>query len=321
MRRSISRFMLMTGILTGCNYLVYAASVSESQSATSKNKPNASTTVIKLDPSSDVAPSGIANPDRLETYNRAAFKMNETLDRNAVRPTAVAYVTYVPDPVRYVLQSFFNNLRDFVTLGNDILQLQGQDSMHNVMRISINSTIGILGMIDISSSMGLKQHTNTFGKTMQTYGWTHSSYFVVPGLGPSTVRDSIGMIPDALFNPTWWIFSDPYISIGLFAVNAIDKRSKYLDYDQILYTSIDPYTTMRDAYLQSSGEKIPTDSTNSNLDIDSIIDDDSAPAPTTNGASKPKPAADTGGIIKPKPTQPQQQPDAGANYDVEPLLN
>ena len=192
--------------------------------------------------------------------------------------------------------------------------------MHNIMRISINSTIGILGMIDISSSMGLKQHTNTFGKTMQTYGWTHSSYFVIPGLGPSTVRDSLGMIPDALFNPTWWIFSDPYISVGLFAVDAIDKRSKYLDYDQILYTSIDPYTTMRDAYLQSSGEKVPTDTSNSNLDINSIIDDDSGtPTPTTNGESKTKPAADTGGVIKAKPSQPQ--PNSGDTYDVEPLLN
>lgn len=313
----------MLGIFTySSTCSVYAASANESQSTTT-DKSNASAAVIKLDPSGGTPPSGIANPDRLETYNRAVFKMNETIDRNAIRPTAVAYITYVPDPVRYVLQSFFNNLRDFVTLGNDILQLQGQDSMHNVMRISINSTIGILGMIDISSSMGLKQHTNTFGKTMQTYGWTHSSYFVVPGLGPSTVRDSIGMIPDALFNPTWWIFSDPYISVGLFAVNAIDKRSKYLDYDQILYTSIDPYTTMRDAYLQSSGEKIPTDTSNSNLDIDSIIDDDSGstpPAPTNGGAtSKTKPATDTGGIIQTKPNQ--SQPNSGDDYDVEPLLN
>lgn len=318
MKRPISRFIVMTGILTcGGTDHVYAVLANESQStATSslKDKSNDGAIVVKLDPSSGTAPSGIANPDRLEKYNRAVFKINETIDRNAVRPTAVAYVTYIPDPVRYVLQSFFNNLRDFVTLGNDILQLQGQDSMHNVMRISINSTIGILGMIDISSSMGLKQHTNTFGKTMQTYGWTHSSYFVVPGLGPSTVRDSIGMIPDALFNPTWFIFSDPYISVSLFVINAIDKRSKYLDYDQILYTSIDPYTTMRDAYLQSSGEKIPTDTTNSNLDINSIIDDDGA-----SGATKPKPATDTGNVTKVKPTQPQ--PSSDNTYDVEPLLN
>lgn len=218
------------------------------------------------------------SPDRFENYNRNAFRMNDTLDRNVVRPTTVAYVTYVPSPIRNVIQNFFNNLRDFVTLGNDILQLDGISSMHNIMRIAINSTFGLLGMIDISSSLGLMQHTNSFGNTMKVYGWKNSSYFVIPILGPSTVRDAIGMIPDTLFNPTWWIIPQQYdyVSVGLFVINGIDKRSKYLDYDQLLYTSIDPYVTLRDTYLQGIGESVPQSASNSenNVSIDSLLTDD-----------------------------------------------
>lgn len=260
--------------------------------------------------------SNASNPvaiDKFENYNRNAFRMNDTLDRNIVRPTAVAYITYIPSPFRSAVQNFFNNLRDCVTLGNDILQLKGEDSMHNLMRISINTTFGLLGLIDVSSSMGLKQHTNTFGKTMQVYGWKHSSYFVIPLLGPSTVRDALGLIPDTLFNPTWWIIPSQYdyVSVGLFVVNGIDQRAKLLDYDQLLYTSIDPYTTMRDVYLQSSGEIIPIDTSNSNLDIDAIIDESEPVSPESS--MKPTNSNDNNEKLNTSDTAKQ--------YDIAPLLN
>ena len=264
--------------------LIYCLSIANAyatstESTTVGSQLNTTTThainVTTVDPALAAnAPNPVA-VDKFEYYNRKVFVMNDTLDRNVVRPTAVGYITYVPVPLRSMIQNFFNNLRDCVTLGNDVLQLKGEDSMHNLMRISINSTFGLIGLIDVSSSMGLMQHTNTFGKTMQVYGWKHSSYFVIPLLGPSTVRDSLGMIPDTLFNPTWWIIPSQYdyVSVGLFVVNGIDQRAKLLDYDQLLYTSIDPYTTMRDVYLQSSGEIIPIDTSNNNLDIDNIMDE------------------------------------------------
>jgi phospholipid-binding lipoprotein MlaA len=215
--------------------------------------------------------------DRFENYNRNAYRMNDTLDRNFVRPTAVFYITYVPSTIRTGIQNFFNNLRDFVTLGNDILQLDGISSMHNVMRIAINSTFGILGLIDISTSLGLEQHKNSFGNTFKVYGWTNSSYFVIPLLGPSTVRDAIGLIPDTLFNPTWWIIPRQYdyVSVGLFGVNAIDQRAAYLDYDQLLNTSLDPYATLRDTYLQGIGESIPQAKNSNDVSIDNLLNDES----------------------------------------------
>ncbi|MDQ5920061.1 MAG: phospholipid-binding lipoprotein MlaA [Pseudomonadota bacterium] len=223
--------------------------------------------------------------DRLENYNRNAYRMNDTLDKNFVRPAAVGYTTYVPSTIRAGIQNFFNNLRDFITLGNDILQLSGENAMHNVMRIAINSTFGIAGLIDVSSSLGLFQHTNSFGRTLQAYGWKHSTYFVIPLLGPSTVRDAIGIIPDTIFNPTWWIIPGQYnyVSVGLFAINGIDMRAKYLDFDDLLDTSIDPYTTLRDTYLQAHGESAPTSTSDNNneVNIDNLIDDDSTPESAT----------------------------------------
>ena len=214
--------------------------------------------------------------DKFESYNRKAYRMNSTLDKNFIRPTAVFYVTYIPKPVRSVIQNFFYNLRDFVTLGNDIVQLEGTSTMHNVMRIAINSTIGIVGLIDVSTSLGLPQEKNSFGKTFKAYGWKNSSYIVLPFLGSSTIRDAIGLIPDTFFNPIWWIIPQQYdyISISLFATNAIDTRSKYLDYDDVLDTYLDPYTIVRELYLQGANENKTQTESNNDADIDNLLDND-----------------------------------------------
>jgi|GEM_PF-5010235 len=216
--------------------------------------------------------------DRFENYNRNAYRMNDKIDKAIIRPTAVAYIAYVPLPLRLVFSNFFNNLRDFVTLGNDILQLDGPSSMKNIMRISVNTTLGLGGILDISTSIGLLQNKNSFGNTMRVYGWSTSSYYVIPLLGPSTVRDALGLIPDTAFNPTWLIFNDNYISVGLFTLNAINNRAQFLGFDKILNTSLDPYVTMRDTYLSAIGETAPMGTgTESAPSIDSLLEDDAPP--------------------------------------------
>lgn len=216
--------------------------------------------------------------DPHENFNRNAYRMNNTLDTNFVRPVTVWYVTYVPGFIRSGAQNFFNNLRDFVTLGNDILQLSTYRSLKDTGRVCINSTIGILGLFDVASHWGMPEHINTFGHTMRFYGWEHSSYVVLPFFGPSTIRDALGMIPDTFFNPTWWInypYSN-YVSVGLFTVSNLDARAKLLPFDQSLNTAIDPYSSMRDFYLQSSGN-LPVNSSESSINevqIDGLINDE-----------------------------------------------
>jgi phospholipid-binding lipoprotein MlaA len=228
--------------------------------------------------------------DPLENYNRHVFILNSVVDKTVIRPTTVAYVDYVPHPFRYVAQNFFNNLRDFITLANDILQLDGMDSMQNFMRIAINSTFGLAGLIDISSSLGLAQNKNTFGHTLQVYGWHHSSYFMIPFLGPSTVRDAIGLVPDTIFNPTWWLIPGNYVyvSVGLYVVNLLDQRSKFLNFDQLLSASIDPYATLRYTYLQAHDElppMMPVNNESDAVNIDSLIDTDQQVMPNNSNES------------------------------------
>lgn len=219
-----------------------------------------------------------ANPnDPYEAYNRKVFEANMQMDKYVLRPITVGY-TYVPEPIRYAVGNFYSNLRDFVSLANDALQLDGINTMQTIMRISINSTFGILGLIDISSSLGLPEYKNTFGNTFKRWGWTDSHYFMVPFLGPGTVRDQLGLIPDIYFNPLFWIINDPIISWSIFGINLLDMRSSYLSQDQLLEQTLDPYATIRDLYLQKNGEyKFPTESTSSihrnkdDDDIDSMI--------------------------------------------------
>lgn len=204
-----------------------------------------------------------ANPnDPYEDYNRQIFAGNMAMDKYILRPVTVGY-TYVPDPLREVIGNFYSNLRDFVSLGNDVLQLDGMNTMQTFMRIAINSTFGIFGLLDISTSMGLPEYKNNFGNTFKRWGWTDSHYLLIPFLGPGTVRDQLGLIPDIYFNPLFWIINDPLISWPIFAINLLDMRSQYLDQDQLLEQTLDPYATIRDLYLQKNGLYVfPTESVN-----------------------------------------------------------
>ncbi|MDD3267191.1 MAG: VacJ family lipoprotein [Burkholderiales bacterium] len=211
-----------------------------------------------------------SNPnDPYENYNRKVFAINMTMDEYVLRPVTVGYTSYVPEPIQYGLGNFYGNLRDFVSLGNDVLQLDGINTMQTFMRIVINSTIGIFGLIDVSTSLGLPEYKNDFGTTLKTWGWTNSSYFLVPFLGPGTVRDQLGVIPDVYFNPVFWIIHDDLISFPIFAIGQLDNRAKYLGQDELLTQTLDPYATVRDLYLQNKGIYIyPTESSG---DIDAEL--------------------------------------------------
>lgn len=226
------------------------------------------------------------NPDPLEGYNRFMFKVNRKVDSTFIRPIAVGY-TYIPTQIRNPINNFFNNLRDFISLANDILQLEGMATMQTTMRVSLNSVVGIGGLIDVASSLGLPKQKNSFGKTLQVYGWTNSSYFVIPLLGPSTVRDTIGLVPDVYFNPTWYLIPNNLVNIGLYAINLVDIRSKFLGLDQTVeQSSLDLYSTYRDSYLQSVNQETARgDVVNIN---DFLTDEPTSPSIKTESAAPNK---------------------------------
>jgi phospholipid-binding lipoprotein MlaA len=192
-----------------------------------------------------------ANKDPLEGMNRGIYKFNDVADKAVIKPVAGAYKAVIPSPVRTGVNNFFSNLGTFVTMINDLLQFKFSKAMDDAGRFAINSTFGIAGLVDIASKDNVPKHNEDFGQTLGHWGVGSGAYLVLPILGPSTVRDTGGLVVDtALFDPIGYV-DDSATQVGLYTVKFIDKRSQYLPASDLLdEAALDPYVFMRDAYLQ-----------------------------------------------------------------------
>jgi phospholipid-binding lipoprotein MlaA len=192
-----------------------------------------------------------ANKDPLEGLNRGIYKFNDTVDKAALKPIAGAYKAVAPPFVRTVVSNFFSNLGDVVTVINDLLQFKFSKAMDDAGRVAINSTFGIAGLVDWASMDGIEKRNEDFGQTLAYWGWENSAYIVLPLLGPSTWRDTGGLIVDSAFFDPLGYFEGPSDRNQLILTKAVDKRSQYLPGSDLLdEAALDPYVFMRDAYLQ-----------------------------------------------------------------------
>lgn len=192
-----------------------------------------------------------SNPnDPLEGYNRAMFTFNDKLDKVALKPAATAYQTVVPTFMQTGIGNFFGNLGDVWTAVNNLLQGKGADGMSDVMRVVINSTLGLGGLIDIGTEAGLQKHKEDFGQTLGWWGVKPGPYIVLPLLGPSTLRDTVALPLD--FKGDLWLYADPVrVRNTGSVIRVIDKRAALLDAGNLIEdAALDPYQFMRDAYLQ-----------------------------------------------------------------------
>jgi len=193
----------------------------------------------------------VDDKDPLEGYNRAIFAFNETADEYVAEPVAKAYVAVTPEPVVKGINNFFNNIRDFITFINDILQLKGEHAINDGGRVVVNTTIGLLGFIDVHSMNGGERRKEDFGQTLAFYGWENSAYFVLPLLGPSTVRDTGGLLVDSLFFDPISYIENVRVRNAIRVVQFIDARAELLNATAILdEAALDPYAFQRDSYLQ-----------------------------------------------------------------------
>lgn len=191
------------------------------------------------------------NPDDpFERMNREIYGFNRTVDRAVIKPTAYFYKNYVPRPVRTGIGNFFSNLEEITTVANDVLQGKFNYAAHDLARFSINSTIGLLGFFDAAGEMGLDRRKEDFGQTLYVWGYQQSAYLMIPFLGPSTIRDGIGLGFDWGMSVWPWIPSRD-VRLGLLALNLTDKRANILHAESVLTTiALDEYTLIRDAFLQ-----------------------------------------------------------------------
>lgn len=197
------------------------------------------------------------NPkDPYEGFNRAMFAVNEGIDTVAAKPLAQAYDAVAPLPVKAGVGNFFGNIADVWTALNNLLQGKLGDAVSDVGRVIVNTTVGIGGVFDVASDMGLTKHTEEFGQTLGVWGVGDGPYFFWPLIGPRTTRDTLGWAVDSYVDPVWGLDAVP-LRNSLGATRFIDIRASLLPTDKIVEeAAFDKYNYVRDAYLQNRRSQI-----------------------------------------------------------------
>ena len=217
--------------------------------------------------------------DCFESVNRGIFAFNQGLDKIIFKPLSKGY-RKLPQPVRSGTSNVLSNLGNVVTIPNNILQGQIKDAGINSFRLIVNSTLGIAGIFDVASYYGLKKRDKEdYGQTFGTWGVGEGCYFVLPVLGPTTVRDSVGSLVNVLGGDAWYNVTvandtqyfneaDYYLSR---VTSGIDFRAKNLEsFNSLEKTSIDLYASIRSLYIQDRQRKIK----NIDEETETMSDDD-----------------------------------------------
>lgn len=197
------------------------------------------------------------NKDPLEGVNRGVYKFNDVTDKAVIKPVAGAYKAVVPSTLRTGVSNFFRNLNTFTSAINDLLQFKFDKAMDGAGRFVINSTFGVAGLIDVASMDGIEQRKEDFGQTLGHWGVGSGAYLVLPFLGPSSLRDTTGLVADTLaFDPITYV-DNPAARNSAYALKMLDKRAQLLPASDLLdEAALDPYAFMRDAYFQRRQSQI-----------------------------------------------------------------
>jgi phospholipid-binding lipoprotein MlaA len=194
--------------------------------------------------------------DPLEGFNRGVYSFNDALDRAILKPVATGYTNVLPQPIRTGVSNFFNNFSYPLVILNDLLQGKFGQALSDTGRFVVNTTVGILGIFDPATPLGLPAHDEDFGQTLAVWGVGEGAYIVLPFFGPSTVRDTGGLVVDIYTDPlTWGTEGDTRLALR--ATRVVDKRSQLLSAGRILdEAALDPYSFTREAYRQRRNSEI-----------------------------------------------------------------
>ncbi|MEE4304284.1 MAG: VacJ family lipoprotein [Wenzhouxiangella sp.] len=210
--------------------------------------------------------------DPWEPYNRSMFQFNTAVDRAVIRPLAVGYGRITPAPARRSIRNFFTNIRSPVDQVNLLLQGRPGAAGTELTRFLVNSTFGLGGLFDMATRADVEEYEEDFGQTLAVWGWEDSRFFILPLLGPSTVRDGIGRVPDGYADFVWrWTLDET--TYGLVGLNVIQVRHAMLPLDEDIRAAYDPYTFMRDGWMQRRSHAI-ANGENGLPDYDSFLDEE-----------------------------------------------
>ena len=191
------------------------------------------------------------NPrDPFEPVNRAVYQFNEGFDKLLAKPAAEFYRAVVPDVIRTGVGNFFSNLNDVIVALNNLLQGKVPEAVNDVGRILVNTTLGVFGVMDPATALGVEKHNEDFGQTLGYWGLGSGPYIVLPFLGPSSARDTVGWVGDVYSWPPTYLESSRARNV-LIGARFIAARADLLEAGKLLETAaLDPYEFLRDAYLQ-----------------------------------------------------------------------
>lgn len=193
--------------------------------------------------------------DPLQKVNRKVYAFNDRLDKAVLRPAAVGYRKITNPPVRRSVSNFFTNIEMPITVANDLLQARPSDALGSTGRFLINLTIGVGGIFDPATKMGLPLQTTDFGITLARWGVPDGDFLMLPLLGPSTVRDMWHYPVDGyFFDPLSLVARNHYFNYGQYylpqVLYVVSMRSQLIDAEGFLQSAYDPYAFLRDAYRQ-----------------------------------------------------------------------
>ena len=207
--------------------------------------------------------------DPFEDLNRDIFIFNEKLDEKLLKPAALTYRKVTPQFARTGVTNFFNNLEEIDTTINQVLQGEIKYAFNDAGRFVINSTIGLLGLIDVASKMGLEKHEEDFGQTLGVWGFDSGPYIMIPFLGPSNSRDLLSR-PISSFLSGTFAMEDNDVKITLIGIDALETRERLLDAETLIIG--DKYIFVKDAYIQSRDYEINNGSTEDDEFLDDMED-------------------------------------------------
>jgi phospholipid-binding lipoprotein MlaA len=221
--------------------------------------------------------------DPFERWNRGVYKFNDALDRGVTKPIAHGYVKVVPQPIRRGVSNFWANLNMTTVMINDTLQGKLKAAATDLGRFLLNSTVGIGGLLDPATQIGMPHNDEDFGQTLGHWGLHPGPFIELPVLGPSDLRDAPGKLVDVYTNP-WEYVRNPWVEWSGYGLYLIDVRTGLLSLDSTLQSAYDPYALIRDTYLRRRAYLV---SDGKIKDEEPLVDPDAPDQPVA--PEKPKP--------------------------------
>lgn len=264
----------------------------------------------------DATPAQKADP--FEAWNRKVFDFNDDLDRAILKPIATLYAEIFPPIVRRGVDNFYANMADAWSAVNSLLQGQPLTALQSAFRFTINSTFGILGIIDVAADMNVDRHPEDFGQTLGVWGAEPGPYLVWPIIGSSTLRDSIALPLDYAMSPMN-LLNGGATPVAIWSLRLVNTRAGLLDATKLLdEIALDRYSFVRDAYLQRRGSLIREGE--DEAPYDPTKEDDMPAAPAAPASAPMTPAAPASAPAAPAAPQPQASaPEAGSTGTAAPV--